>query len=375
MKETVIQKEHKSNKKVKNKKSILKEWFDSIVFAVIVATIIRWLLIEAFMIPTPSMEGSLLVGDYLFVSKVHYGARTSETPLQIPLTFQKIWGTEIPSYLEWVKLPMLRLPSFSNVKAGDPVVFNYPPEVHPVDMKTYYVKRCVGTAGVSFEVKNKVIYNDDQPLDVPEEMQTSFILHANDRLSKQFFSKKGISKESILGRDKAGDYHLCITPKQAEELEKIAVIKSVDEKFSPKGQRQNDCFPKSSEFNWNTDNFGPLYIPEEGKKMLIDAKMLTLYKDILLQYESNVNPEIKGDKLYIDGVEIKEYTFKQDYYFMMGDNRHNSLDSRFWGFVPADHIVGKPILIWWSLESLKDGDSIFSIFSRVRWNRILKMID
>ncbi|GAB4342325.1 MAG: hypothetical protein OHK0038_22190 [Flammeovirgaceae bacterium] len=355
-----------TEKETKKKKSIIREWIDSLVFAVVAATIIRWLFFEPFMIPSPSMEKSLLVGDYLFVSKLHYGARTAATPLQVPLTFQKIWGTEIPSYIDWIQLPMLRLPGFSQVNRFDNVVFNYPVEIErPVDMRTYYIKRCVGLPGENLEVKNGVVFINGEALPQPKEYQTSYYVKPknNTDISRKVFERLEITEVEGV----AGGYRVFTTPNTAEELKKLDFIESVTPTLASVGTIYPD-----SVVNWTFDNYGSLLIPKEGTKIELTKENIAKYGFVILNYEGNEGVEIKDGKLYMGGNALSEYTFKNNYYFMMGDNRHNSLDSRGWGFVPEEYIVGKAVLVWWSIAP---GDSFGDIFSRIRWNRIFKLVE
>ena len=367
------------------KKSKAREWFDAITFAVIAATLIRWLIMEAFTIPTPSMEKSLLVGDFLFVSKFHYGTRTPATPLQIPLTHQKIWGTEIPSYVDWIQLPQYRLPGFTSIKQNDVVVFNVPPKSlnenidYPIDLKTNYIKRCVGLPGDVLKIEDKQVYINDKAIENPEEMQFSYLVFSKNALSQRILDDQDISDSQVVSRDDNGVVQLMyITSAQAEALKKLPFITEVRSssnnpyrQFEPyhKGELDNGIFPNDAElFPWNADWYGPLTIPKEGATIKIDRASLATYGDVITLYDHNENAEIKDGKLFIDGKETAEYTFKQNYYFMMGDNRHNSLDSRYWGFVPEDHVVGKGFFIWLSLDPNK------GFFSRIRWRRFFNLI-
>lgn len=347
-------------------KSKVREWTDAVIFAVIAATIIRWLILEAFTIPTPSMEKSLLVGDFLFVSKLHYGARTPATPLQLPLTHQKVWGTNIPSYLDWISLPQLRLPGFSTVKRNDVVVFNYPPEFqYPVDLKTNYIKRCIGVPGDVIEVKNmKVLINGEEQTN-PEKTQFRYKIVTGETINQRVFDKYDISE-----RDKAVDgYYVMTTPATAEELASLRFIKSVEIQDTEEGAAVMGIYPNASKYPWNTDFWGPMEIPGEDMTIEVNDETMTKYGSVIEYYEGHELVEIKDGTLKIDGEALTEYTFKQDYYFMMGDNRHNSLDSRFWGFVPADHVVGKALFIWMSIDPEK------GLFSKVRWGRLFNGIE
>ncbi len=370
MLETKDKKEKTKTQKTAKKKSALREWVDAIVFAVIAATIIRWFLIEAFTIPTPSMEKSLLVGDFLFVSKFHYGARTPQTLLQLPLTHQKIWGTEIPSYLDWIQLPMFRLPGISEIKNNDVVVFNYPPEDnYPTDLKTNYIKRCIGIAGDTIEIKNRQVYVNGKEAENPPLMQSSYDIRTNGAvINDRVFKKYDITDTH--GTDKG--YIVQATPETIEKFKaEVDIVKAVTQFTNEKGSYSEMTFPMAEGFDWSIDNFGPLYIPKKGDKINIDKRNLALYGKVITHYDGNKNAEIKEDKLLIDGKEVTEYTFNQNYYFMMGDNRHNSQDSRIWGFVPEDHILGKGLLVWWSIDP--EG-GLGNIFSRIRWSRIGMLI-
>jgi signal peptidase I len=358
--------EQKEKRAQKAPKSKLREWLDAIVFAVIAATLIRWLVMEAFTIPTPSMERSLLVGDFLFVSKLHYGARTPKTPLQVPLTHQKIWGTDIPSYVDWIQLPQYRLPGLTKVKNNDVVVFNYPPEAeYPTDLKTNYIKRAIGIPGDKLEVRDLQIFINDQPLTDPEQMQYRYFIATENVINARTFRKYNISDF----QSAQGGYYVWTTPQTIDELRGQAFVKEVILSKRPKREGDPRVFPHSAEFDWNEDFFGPLIVPASGMTVQMDARNVILYEEIIRKYEGNENVSIRDNQLIIDGKPVTSYTFKQDYYFMMGDNRHNSLDSRFWGFVPADHIVGKAFIIWLSVD--QEG----SFLEKIRWNRLFRLID
>jgi signal peptidase I len=366
-------------------KSKLREWWDAILFAVIAATLIRWLIMEAYTIPTPSMEKSLLVGDFLFVSKFHYGTRTTTTPLQIPLTHQKIWFTEIPSYLEWIKLPQYRLPGFSSVKRNDVVVFNVPPQSlndgkdYPVDLKTNYIKRCVAISGDTLVVDSLQVFVNGQKSDNPELMQYSYHVVADNEINLRILEKYDIYDYRITGRPSNNqvEYQMTLPVGVADELKKLNFIKSVqvatinEDSFRPKQRNVADwnIFPNAKAFPWNSDFYGPLVIPAKGMTITIDEKTLTTYGSTIQLYDHNDDVKIENGKLLIDGKEVTQYTFKQNYYFMMGDNRHNSLDSRYWGFVPEDHIVGKAFFIWLSIDSRE------SFLNKIRWRRFFNLIE
>lgn len=366
------------------KKSKSREWSEAILFAVAAATLIRWTVMEAFTIPTPSMEKSLLVGDFLFVSKFHYGTRTPATPIQFPLTHQKIWLTEIPSYLDWVQLPQYRLPGFTSIKQNDVVVFNVPGIAennygnpneatwhdYPVDLKTNYIKRCVGLPGDVLKIEDQQVFINNKPIDNPEGMQYSYIVEAENVLSKRILEKFDISDIQLINNNPPQHWAF-LTDEQVTELKRQPFIKNITEaKNYQEGVWEQGIFPKDRElFPWNGDWYGPLQIPAAGLTVQLDIAATATYGDVITKYDHTENAEIRDGKLYIDGQEQSEYTFNQNYYFMMGDNRHNSLDSRYWGFVPEDHIVGKGFFIWLSLDQNK------SFLSKIRWRRFLNLIE
>jgi signal peptidase I len=369
----------------KKPKSKLREWWDAILFAVVAATLIRFLIMEAYTIPTPSMENSLLVGDFLFVSKFHYGTRTPKTPLQIPLTHQKIWFTEIPSYLEWIQLPQYRLPGISKVKRGDVVVFNVPGmyennwglpqskwKEYPVDLKTNYIKRCVALPGDVLQIKNRQIFINDQPQENPPQMQFNYYVTATDEINKRHLDKLGLGQEdyTLLGRPDASKvvYQMFLTDKVAESLKAQPFITGIEMESQSDTIPDMRVFPQSKLFPWNADNFGKLTIPAEGMTITINDSTLALYGNTIVDYDHNKNAKIEDGKLFVDDKEVTTYTFKQNYFFMMGDNRHNSQDSRYWGFVPEDHIVGKGFFIWLSIDPNQ------SFLNKIRWSRFFNLI-
>jgi signal peptidase I len=372
------------------KKTVVQEWTDAIVFAVVAATLIRWLIMEAYTIPTPSMENSLLVGDFLFVSKFHYGTRTTSTPLQVPLTHQKIWLTDIPSYSTAIQLPQYRLPGISHVKREDVVVFNVPPKSlnenieYPVDLKTNYIKRCVGIPGDILEIKNQIVYANGTALGLPPEMQFSYEARTTGQINPRNLERLGLGVDDIGSVSVQPDgryiYTFYLTKEKFDKLnaEKPSYIESISlimnqppdaQGIFPYCYYTNTLNPKKKYVNWSRDNFGPLWVPKEGATIPVNDSTMSIYGFTILDYEHHENAKIENGKLIIDGKELTEYTFKQDYYFMMGDNRHNSLDSRYWGFVPADHIVGKAFFIWLSID--KEG----SFLNKIRWSRFFNLID
>ncbi|PRY15460.1 signal peptidase I [Pontibacter ummariensis] len=346
---------------------VLRQWGDALMFAVVAACFIRWATFEAYAIPTPSMEKSMLVGDHLFVSKLHYGPRTPMTPLQVPLTHQTFWGMPFASYSDALQVPSFRFPGFSEVRRNDVVVFNYPAEEeHPTDLKTHYVKRCVGIAGDSIAIRDMQVFINGKAADNPEERQYRYFLKTDKVLNKEFFTDRNIT-EAYPGAD---GYLLHTTPAKAKALASLEIIQEVQLLKAKPGEAEPAVFPQAPAlYTWNQDNFGPVYIPQEGATVAITPHTLPLYEKVILDYEQNKNAVVRGGKLWIDGKEVKQYTFKQNYYFMMGDNRHNSLDSRYWGFVPEDHIVGKAAFVWFSVDPTEE------LPDKIRWGRLFSLIE
>ena len=392
----------------KNKAS---EWTEALVFAIVVATIVRTFFLEAFTIPTSSMEKTLLVGDYLFVSKVSYGPKTPNTPLTIPFTHHTFPFTEtIPSYSEWISLPYFRFPGLGKVKNNDIVVFNYPdgdtvsvnmqnisyyrlvrsfgwdkvntPEAinpynnmpfgkvvaRPIDKRDNYVKRCVAIAGDKLEIKNKQLYINGSPAANPEMMQFSYDVQFNSMQNpKKLFDKLDITDaEPYQSMQNANVWQLHLNNKNKEKIQNSIQLAQMAEKLDPVGMYDPDIFPNVASYAWNKDNYGPLVIPKAGFTVKLDTHSVHLYKRIIGVYENN-DLKINGTQILINGKPETSYTFKQDYFFMMGDNRHNSADSRFWGFVPNDHIVGKAVFIWLSRSTNRS-------FPNVRFERVFSFI-
>ncbi len=379
----------------KKQKSAFREWLDSVAFAVVAATLIRFFVFEAYTIPTPSMESSLMVGDFLFVSKLHYGVRTPKTPLQLPLTHQKIWFTNIPSYLRWLDLPIYRLPGFSSVKQGDAVVFNVPNFEEdgdaPVDLRTFYVKRCVATPGDVLEVRDQQVIVNGKAMENPERMQHPIFMKTKENLEEKFFEAYGIRNAPDASYDSADwlplaepdsqnvlwGYKLNTSKAMMDEMNALPFNKTFDTNLfkDPKGVTFVDIFPHDTTlYKWNRDFYGPLKVPAKGLTVPMTPGNVALYSEAIQKYEGNKNVVVNGYQISIDGKAITSYTFKQDYYFMMGDNRHNSADSRFWGFVPSDHIVGKAFFVWMSIDANK---SLFSwkFWEVIRWNRLFRFVN
>ncbi|MFD2521901.1 signal peptidase I [Emticicia soli] len=374
----------KKEEKPVKQKSAIREWFDSVLFAVVAATLIRWLFLEAYTIPTGSMEKSLLINDFLFVSKLHYGTRTPKTILQVPLTHQKIWFTDIPSYSDLIQLPQYRLPGFTSVKNGDVVVFNYPgcPErpdefggfdKYPVDLRTNYIKRCIGIPGDVVELRAGQAYVNNKVFANPPGLQMEYAIEANTQVNEKVFQKYDISEfEQDLRMTDKTIYYVKATEQAVKDMKTLDFVKSITPMVMAKGDTTDyryNTFPYNSRlFPFNRDNFGPITIPKKGVTIQLDERNLALYKGVITTFDGNKDAKYVNGQIILDGKPISSYTFKQDYYFMMGDNRHGSDDSRFWGFVPEDHIVGKAVFIWMSID--KDG----SFLNKIRWSRLFSII-
>jgi signal peptidase I len=284
----------------------------------------------------------------------------------VPLTHQKIWGTEIPSYSDLIQLPSFRLPGFTHIKNNDVVVFNWPADdSYPTDLKTNYIKRCIAIAGDTLQIKDTQVHINGKPVENPEMYQFQYFLITKESLNDRIFKTNNITDYYRIPEG----YVVHTQPTTAAKLKEMPFIEQVIMNKQQVGIGEPQIFPNSSKFNWNLDFFGPLWIPKEGVTIAMTPENTTLYETTIARYEGWKEVKVQNGQLFIEGNVVKNYTFKQNYYFMMGDNRHNSLDSRFWGFVPEDHVVGKALLIWMSLD--KDG----SFLNRIRWRRLFNFID
>lgn len=362
------------NRKPKNGlavKSKKREWFNAIVFALIASTLIRGLVFSAYAIPSGSMEGTLLTGDYLFVSKISYGPRMPFTPIQNPFLEAEVTKYHIKTYWDGIQLPYFRLPGFSKIKKGDVIVFNKPEEAdpsynRPVDVRTNLIKRCQGIPGDEISIRNGQVYVNGKAAENAEKSQTSYtVITDGNTINPDLFKELNIE---ILQQGDNENYIMIIPKSSLNTFKQNSFIKSVIPVIESAGNYDAAIFPHHKNFKWNLDNFGPLILPKKGMTIPVTEVNMILYRRAIELYEHNT-VVLKDNNVWINGLKADTYTFKMDYYWMMGDNRHNSLDSRFWGYVPEDHIIGKAMLTWLSIDSTQD------FFKRIRFDRILKPIN
>ena len=361
----------KKEKKPKKKKSEVRSWVDAIGFAVIAATILRTFLIEAYTIPTSSMEKSMLIGDFLFVSKTAYGPRVPMTPIAFPLVHHTMPVVGGKSYSESVKLPYHRMKGLGDVKRNDCVVFNWPAETlgRPIDKKENYVKRCVGIPGDKIEIIDAQLMVNDAPQEEPEGMKKQWHYDISTKgtgLNPNILYKKYDITEGGYGRNR-NEYNLTLTNEGRDALKTFPNVTSIKKRTEKPGTYAEYIFPHDENLKWNVDNYGPITIPAAGATIDITTENLSIYKDIIERYEENKLEVVEGE-IYINDKVATTYTFAMDYYWMMGDNRHNSADSRFWGFVPENHIVGKALFQWMSWDKNAKG------LKKVRWNRLFRSV-
>lgn len=405
-------------------------WVDALVFALVAVYFINLFFFQNYVIPSSSLEKSLLTGDYLFVSKVSYGPRIPETPLTMPLTQHTLPVVDCKSYIEWPHWDYRRVKGLGKVELNDIVVFNYPagdtlcsapqyqsydyygmcysigyqlyqqrpnPDsltaqervkyfntiyeagreelrrnqaeygeiiTRPTDRRENYVKRCVGLPGQTLQIKNRIIYLDGKANKEPEEVQYSYYVKLRQRLPEEMMKDLGISMEDLLSLNSAG--YMPLTKRAVATLsQRKDLVESIEINTEASDL---EIYPLNGNKHWTRDNYGPIWIPAKGKSIELTLDNIAVYERPIKVYERN-DLQIRDGKIFINGKEAKSYTFKMDYYWMMGDNRHNSADSRYWGFVPEDHIVGKPIFIWWSSDPDRNG------FSGIRWSRLFRFVD
>ena len=411
------------------KPSALVEWIDAILFALVAVYFITLFFFQNYKIPTSSLEKSMLVGDHLFVSKVAYGPRMPNAPLYVPMTQNQLPVLNCKSYLEWPMWGYHRLAGLGKVQRNDIVVFNFPAgdtvclamtnpdyysilmsvgsnaaraedlqhfpsawarnhflaeqgrrKVHqpssalsdivwrPVDKRDCYVKRCIGLPGDSLAIKhNSVFINGQELADFPD-VQHVYRVSTNNNLSlnDRFFDNLGVSKDDRRDAGSGPDYYIPLTRAKAQQVAQMPSIRSVEILDYEPDSLGGSVFPYSPDYPWSRDNFGPLWIPKAGASIQLNAVNALLYERVITAYEGHTLDVDNDGNVFVDGHAASSYTFAMDYYFMMGDNRHKSADSRYWGFVPEDHIIGKPLFIWLSLDPDK------SLFSSIRWDRFFK---
>ena len=361
----------KKEKKEKKKKSELRTWVEAIAFAVVAAHILRTFFIEAYTIPTSSMEKSMLIGDFLFVSKLAYGPRVPMTPVAVPLVHHTIPGTKKKSYSEIFKVPYHRMKGLGDIKRNDCVVFNWPAEKlnRPVDKKENYVKRCVGIAGDKIEIVNGQLMVNDEPQAEPEGMKKQFTYNVKTKgsgLNPKLLYKKFDITEGSRGSN-MNEYNLFLTDEALEGLNEFKNVKSITQNIDTTYNSPQYYFPNNNDHLWNIDNYGPILIPKKGSSIDLTMENIDLYKDIIEIYEENTL-KISENNIYINDSLTSLYKFKMNYYWMMGDNRHNSADSRMWGFLPENHVVGKALFVWMSWD--KNGKGL----NKIRWDRLFSSV-
>ena len=382
----------------KKKKSFIREWLDAAVFAIVAASIIRIFLVEAYTIPTGSMEGSLLVNDYLFVSKVSYGARTPMTPLAVPLVHNTLPFFNCKSYTELVQWGYHRLPGFGHIERNDVVVFNFPAgdtvalEVQqdqdyysllrnynndrafvknnftvlsrPVDKKENYIKRCVGIPGDTIEVRGGYLYIGNKMSKQYPHAKMTYTIATNGQVSlDEFVEEQDMNPEELNYDPNSKMYIANLSNDQVVAIKKMNGVIAIAPFVLDKNDTRDNAFPNdTANFKWNRDFYGPFIVPKAGQQVTLSLQNIALYQRIIANYEHN-SLDIKDGKIFINGKETTTYTFQMNYYWMMGDNRHNSADSRYFGFVPDDHIVGKAWFVWLSFGN-----------KGIRWNRLFRSI-
>jgi len=388
------------------KKKKWKEWADALIFALVVSSLIKVFIFQLYAIPTGSLEKTLLIGDRLFVSKLSYGPKMPITPISFPLVHNTLpFSTTTSSYLNWLQWDYKRLAGLGEVERDDIVVFNFPvgdticvgyenPDyyqtvrqfeiqglggregVHsnydikerPLDKKENFVKRCVALPGDKLEIIDTKVHINGKPQKDYKGIEFKYsLLNGGEKINPKAFERLELSVKNDIIYNPGLGYELTLTDEKVEKFRAMPGVKEVKKNYIKAGIWDWSIFPHDSTFKWNNDNFGPLVIPKKGMTIELTKKNLILYRRVIDVYDNNEYEE-KDDKVYINGAQVDNYTFKQNYYWMMGDNRHNSADSRAWGFVPEDHVVGKPFLVFYSLNEEK------SFPGNIRWDRVFKVV-
>ncbi|MBN1253406.1 MAG: S26 family signal peptidase [Bacteroidales bacterium] len=377
-----------------------KEWADALIFALVVSALIKVFIFQLYAIPTGSLEKTMLIGDRLFVSKLSYGPRMPFTPISFPLVHNVLPFTKkTNSYLEWIKWKYKRLAGIGKIERDDIVVFNFPvgdtiivgyenPDYYewvrqygkdrifnefevkarPIDKKENFVKRCVAIPGDTLQIIDSKVFINHKAQPNYKGIQYNYIVKIKEgKINPMTLGRMGIYTADSEYDVSTNQNYMPLTDEMVEKFKQYPSLEKIEKTIVPKEQYDAHIFPHNPMFPWNYDNFGPLVIPKKGMTIDLNEGNIILYRRVIDVYDEN-NYEEKNGKVYIDGKEITKYTFKQNYYWMMGDNRHNSADSRAWGFVPENHTVGKPVMIFYSLNEEK------SFPSNIRWDRIFRII-
>ncbi len=364
------------------------EWISSILFAVVAATLVHNYIMQPYTIPTSSLEKTLLVGDYLFVSKFHYGAKPPRTAISLPMVHDTLPLVKAKSYYKGLQYPYFRIPGFQKIKRNDIVVFGWPVDtlvdilnpygavdIKPMDKKSNYVKRCVGVPGDSLEIRNGYVYINGKQNELPDraKLQFGYAFRTSSHLNPAYAAER-YDITDLYPMDNS--YQVFQAHLTDEAFEKFKNYPSLDTIVSTKNQAgvwDKNTFPQDSRYPWNNDHFGPIYIPKKGITVPITSESIPFYKRIIEVYEGSelgIDNKISqsGTQVLLNGEPLTEYTFKMDYYWMMGDNRNNSQDARMWGYVPFNHVVGKPVFVWLSLDQYGKG------FNKIRWDRMFTTV-
>lgn len=387
-----------NNEYVKNRsldpRTVLGEWVSSIAFAIIAATLVHTYFMQPYTIPSSSLEKTLYVGDFLFVSKFHYGARVPMTPVAAPMVHDtlpfigKSYISDSKDQDSWINkfsLPYMRIPGIQKIKRNDIVVFSWPSDslnlmwgdnskkftYKPIDKRTNYVKRCVGIPGDSLEVRDGYVYINGKRTVLPGRAKPQYFFDVDTEGKK--FGQGAIKRYNIREGygTQDGKFILNLTDNEAALIAKNPIVKSVTKRIEPKGVFHPDIFPHNPQYKWSNDNYGPIYIPKKGDVVELNKKTIPFYEQIIRRYEHN-NFNVVGDNYYLNGRKITSYKIKQDYFWMMGDNRQNSLDARSWGYVPFDHVVGKPVFIWLSWDP--NAPNFMAKLQSIRWDRMFTTV-
>lgn len=363
----------KTTDSAKPKKSLKRELIEFGLIIFVIVPFINMFIMQSYAIPTSSMEGEMLIGDRLFVSKINYGARVPMTPIALPYVHNKIFNS--PSYTEAIKLPYYRLPGLGSIKRNDIVVFNYPGDKvngMPVDKRENYIKRCVGIAGDTLSVKGSDVFINGKASLHPPLSQYRYMVKAKDPggVNPKVWEDLGVRE--ILGQTDDGRFVMLLTDDTAAQMRTMSdAFESLDKMLETPGKGDPQIYPQNPNSNWNVDYFGSIYLPKRGDKVKIDSSNYLLYAPAIRDYEGNTDVAWNSTekKISINGQLTDTYEFKMNYYFMMGDNRHNSLDSRYWGMVPEDHIVGTPVFVWLSTNDQAKGWGDW-----IRWNKSFRFV-